>query len=673
MKVLKFPTIKITLFFTFGILANYHWRFDTTQLLITNLLIAILFFFQFRLSNRHFFQKIYFSITVCLFSFSIGMLTQSLHYQPGYKNHYSHYISESCVLQGTISEKLKANPYSKKYYFKITSLNGKRVFGKILLAVPKKEKIQSFVSGDKLLIKSELTAIPKSLNPYQFDYASYLKKQNVFHQVYLTTDSYRKTGTLQNPDYYVENLRNTLLHSFKIHHFSSEVNNTIYALLLGQRQEMNAQTTANYTNAGVIHILAISGLHIAILYAMLLFFIKPLNRLKNGKLIQFLIVVGFLWLFALLSGLSASVVRSVVMFTIISFGLYLNKSGNIYNTLAVSMLIILLFNPNFLFDVGFQLSYIAVFSIVWLQPLYASFKPSRYKIINYFTDVLTISFVAQIGVLPLSLYYFHQVPLLFFLANLVVIPLSSFILILGVVVLALNLTVPSFSLLLGKLLECSIEIMNNYIGRIASFEDFVIKDIPFSLSLLLILYLTLIALVLWLYEKAFSKLILFLSCSFVFQILILFQTEQAKQVREFVVFNNKKNTMLTEKKNDTVTVYTSEHLPQDNTNLKAYNRGHFNPKIEIRPSQNVVFANQQKILVIDSSGVYTISQKPDVVLLIQSPKINLKRVIETINPKVIIADGTNYKSYVNRWKSTCEKEKIPFHATAEKGFYKIEN
>ena len=130
MKVMKFPIIIITVFFTIGIIVNFYWRLDSTWILIANLLFAIAFGIHFWLSNRHFFQKIYFTIFTCLFSLSIGMLAQSLHYQPGYKNHYSHYISQSCVLQGTISERLKPNPYAEKYYFKITSLNKKKVFGK---------------------------------------------------------------------------------------------------------------------------------------------------------------------------------------------------------------------------------------------------------------------------------------------------------------------------------------------------------------------------------------------------------------------------------------------------------------------------------------------------------------------------------------------------------------
>lgn len=673
MKVMKFPAVPITLFFCLGIVFNFYWRLELIWDLLLFFFSALAFAISFFTSKKHLLQKNFFGIFAYALSFSIGILAHSLHYEPAFTSHYSYFVSDTNTIQGTVAERLKPNKYADKYYFKISKIDGKDVFGKVLLNAPKKETTERFRSGDELLFNAELQPIPKQFNPYQFDYSAYLEKQNVFHQLYVKSGNHVQMGTRQNFDYYVENYRSTLLASFAIHQFTPEVENIIRALLLGQRQDMDEQTSSNYTNAGVIHILAISGLHIAILYSILLLILKPLSRFPNGKLLQFFIILGFLWVFAILSGLSASVVRSVVMFSFVSFGLYLNKSGNIYNILAVSMLVILLFNPNFLFDVGFQLSYLAVFSIVWLQPFYKSIKVSKYRVVNYFVDILTISFAAQIGVLPLSLYYFNQLPLLFFLANLVVIPLSSFVLILGIGVLALNFILPKLALLLGKLLSFSIVIMNDYIAWIASFEHFVIKDIPFSSPLLLLSYLAMGALIFWLYDKQAKRLMFFLGISVLLQIFLLSTLWKTKQGNELIVFNNKRATMITGKQDDKILVYTNDSIPLENENLKAYNRGNFNQEIEVRELSNVISWNGQMILLIDSAGIYKIGHEPDVILLTQSPKINLTRVIKEVHPKKIIADATNYKSYIKRWKATCEKEKIPFHATAEKGFYKIEN
>jgi competence protein ComEC len=130
-----------------------------------------------------------------------------------------------------------------------------------------------------------------------------------------------------------------------------------------------------------------------------------------------------------------------------------------------------------------------------------------------------------------------------------------------------------------------------------------------------------------------------------------------------------KNTLFVETKNNESVFYT-DNFANSKTSIETYTRGKFVKKFRIAPIKNV-FNFNKKILCVDSSGVYNTKQKPEIVLLIQSPKINLKRLISNIKPEQIIADGSNYKSYIKLWKSTCEQEKIPFHATAEKGFYRL--
>ncbi|MBC8883963.1 ComEC/Rec2 family competence protein [Flavobacterium piscinae] len=151
----------------------------------------------------------------------------------------------------------------------------------------------------------------------------------------------------------------------------------------------------NYSKSGAIHILAISGLHIGILLYFFKALLKPIERIKYGRVITPFLLIVILWSFALLSGLSASVVRAVTMFTFVSIGMYMNRETNIYNTLGSSILILLLFKPNFIFDVGFQLSYCAVFSIVTIQPLFSKLWTPKNKIIGYFYDILTVSFLCS--------------------------------------------------------------------------------------------------------------------------------------------------------------------------------------------------------------------------------------------------------------------------------------
>lgn len=672
MKILKYPIIPITVFFASGIAVSAFLHFSLLLLcsfVITALLLLVI---TYRQSCKNLFQNPYFGFSTYCMAFVLGILSYSLHYAPNNPSHYSHALktAKQPVLKGYIAERIKPNDFNEKYYFKIQSVNSEYATGKLLLTVPKDDSQAFFKAGDVILIYETPRPISKPLNPHQFDYASYMEKHNVFHQVKLK-NNYIKAGQVKNFDYYIESFRDRLTTSFDKQDYSPEVMNIIKALLLGQRQDMDKQITQNYIDAGVIHILAISGLHIAVFFYILTVLFKPLNQFsKKGRLLQLLAILSFLWFFAVIAGLSASVVRAVVMFSIVSIGNYSNRNANTFNSIAVSMLALLIAKPAFLFDVGFQLSYAAVFTIVWL-PLYTKIKISKYKAINYFVDVVIISLVAQLGVLPLSLYYFNQFPLLFPLANIVVIPLVTLILITAITVLALNFVYSDLALLIGIVLNRLIKGMNAFINWVASFKDFVIKDISFTLPLTLLLYTIIVFTVLWFFKNEYKRLVALLCSVLVFQCVYIATKLQQNSTDEFIVLNNFNNSVIVHKQHDTALFYTNDSLGADNYTISSYTKGIFSDSIIVQPLQNVYWYNRHKIVVIDSTGIYDTVRKPDIVLLTHSPKINLERLLQYFNPKIIIADATNYKSDVSRWKMTCRKKNIPFHATAEKGYYTV--
>lgn len=667
--------IRITLFFALGICIAYHFMLKQPLVLGLTVLAFTFTLISYFFSLKQLVQKPFFAFTSWLFAICMGMLCFSLHYAPNNPNHYSHLLLKNYsipVIKGYVSERLKPNDYNEKYFFKIQSVNGEPANGKLLLTIALDDDNSLLYSGDALALIEQPKSVTKALNPNQFDYAAYMAKQNVFHQVKLK-GNYVKLGQIKNFDFYKGELRRSLIRSFGKHGFSAETMNIIKALLLGQRQDIDEELRTNYIDAGVIHILAISGLHIGILFYFLSLILKPLNRLKkNGKLLQLLITLTFLWSFAIITGLAASTVRAVVMLSFVSIGLYFNRNTNIFNTIAISMLVLLLAKPTFLFDVGFQLSYAAVFAIVWMQPLYKKIKISKYKAVNYFIDIVAISFVAQLGVLPLSLYYFNQFPLLFPIANVVVIPLVTILLIVGITTLVLNFVYTDLALLTSYILKFVITIMNNFIKWIASFQDFVIKDISFTILLLASLYLIIITTTLWLFKKDYKQSITLLGSVILFQGIYIGTKWNANTKSEFIVFNDWNSNLIAYKNGNHITFYTNDSVPEENYTINSYTKSSFIDSTSAAPLRNMLWYNQNKILIIDSLGAYKQSIQPDILLLTHSPKINLDIVLKELKPKVVIADASNYKSYIQRWKATCRKKKIPFHATAEKGFYKIE-
>lgn len=673
MPVLKYPIGIITLFLAVGIIGGHYFDLSPLIIYVINLIALIALAVAFWHSKRTFLPVPHFTIAVLLFSFCLGMLLQTLHYAPNQKLHYSNFTySDTPAIKGKISERLKPNAYQERYYFEVISIDHKPATGKILLTVSRDSINKLYHPGDSFIIIDTPTPIAKPLNPYQFDYAAYMHKQGVFHQLKLK-ENYKSTGTIRDFDYHLGRLREKLTNSFTIHNYSPQVQNTLNALLLGQRQDMDIAINDAYKNAGVLHILAISGLHFSVLFYLLTFLFKPVSqKSKYGRLFRLIAILAIIWGFAFITGLSASVVRSVVMFSIISFGQYLNRDTNIYNSLAISMLVLLVANPYFIFDTGFQLSYLAVFTIVWLEPFYKKFKPSKYRGVNYFSDTILVSLAAQLGVLPLSLYYFNQFPLLFLIANLVVIPLSNIILILGLVVLLLNFIWIDAALLSGKLLGLLVEMMNGFISWIASFETLVFKEIPFTLLLTLSLYASIALFGIWLYKKSYAITVAFLCSILFFQGVYGITVCQHKSSEELIVFNTIKNTTLALKTPKQLTIISDDSLAKNTPAVKTYSRANFNPDLQAQPLKNALWIKSKRILILDKDAVYSTNMKPDILILTHSPKINLARLITELKPKQIIADGTNYKNSIKLWKAACQKQKIPFHATAEKGFYSIQ-
>jgi competence protein ComEC len=198
--------------------------------------------------------------------------------------------------------------------------------------------------------------------------------------------------------------------------------------LIGYREDLDKSLVQSYANTGVVHIIAISGLHLGMLYGLLLLVLKPLKKLKMPSWCQLSIVLAGLWMFSFIAGASPSVLRSAVMFSVIAVGNAAKKKANIYNTLSASAFLLLWINPFFLWDPGFQLSYAAVLSIAIFQKPITGLIETGNKILDATWSLVSISFAAQILTTPISLLQFHQQPLLFLFANAVAVPLSGIVL-----------------------------------------------------------------------------------------------------------------------------------------------------------------------------------------------------------------------------------------------------
>ncbi|HKI90069.1 MAG TPA: ComEC/Rec2 family competence protein, partial [Draconibacterium sp.] len=222
-----------------------------------------------------------------------------------------------------------------------------------------------------------------------------------------------------------------LLNIYRSQHLGEEQFEILSALTLGYKRGLDPEIKTVFSSSGAMHVLAVSGLHVGIIYGVLLFILGFLKRRKAGRLLFVLLTLFCLWAFAFITGLSPSVERAATMFSLLVIGENLKRRINVYNSLAASAMLLLLLNPNNLFEVGFQLSYAAVFGIVFLQPKLAKTIKVKTKVGRFFWVLLTVSIAAQLATFPITLFYFNQFPTYFWLANLLVIPAVSILIPLG--------------------------------------------------------------------------------------------------------------------------------------------------------------------------------------------------------------------------------------------------
>lgn len=675
-KFLKFIPVQLTFFLIVGILTGNYFSIQPMQLLVVFGTLILLFTAVYFYANKQFQTPLLFSVLVFLTSFFIGLGAITFKNQLNNKKHYSNQLQFSDSISAaaliSIESVLKSTTYYDKYEAEVTQLNGKKSIGKILVNIKKDSATSQLRVDDHLGVKMVFGPISEPLNPYGFNYKKYLQQQQIHHQIHGDNSQFlRLKKTNQTIKGIAANIREKITKALIQYGFKNDELAVVNALLLGQRQHLTSELQQSYIGAGAIHILAISGLHIGIILLILTAVFKPLHYFKHGKLIASIIIIIILWMYAIIAGLSASVVRAVAMFTAIAIAMQVNRPSSTYKTLVISMFFLLLFNPYYFFEVGFQLSYLAVFSIVWIQPkLYHLWKP-KWWFLDKTWQLLTVSAAAQIGVLPLSLYYFHQFPGLFFVSNLVIIPVLGVVLTVGIIIMALSVLqiAPQF---LVDVYIFVIHQMNKFISWVADQEYFIIQQISMSFLLMIAFYVLLFFALKWTEKKVFYRFALVLISIVILQTVFIFEKYRTQSTNEFIVFNESKASTVGKRNGNEIRFDTSADSLKTAANFKmAYLVGA--GLDEMLPSEkikNLYSFNEETILIVDSLGIYRFhSVKPTIVVLRQSPKINLERLLKYLNPKLIIADGSNYKSYLKDWEQTCLKNKTPFHNTLEKGAF----
>ena len=493
------------------------------------------------------FKNQYFTaVILSLLLISVGFL-RTHYYDSQLRSNYFKNFDSADVMQICVYDAVTETEKFYKAYVNVERVHFQKWHtssGKLLVFFNKAYLNTKPKIGNRFLIKGLTQSIPPPSNPATFNYKQYLFYHNIHEQFFVKQSQFIVLNQDKKSIYaHAQGLRDQCVSQLSLYIKDKEALGVSLALLLGYKEDLNPETMQSFSKTGTLHVLAVSGLHAGIIFMILNVLTSFLLRFRNGKQIQSLLVLLGIWYYAYVTGLSPSVCRASLMFSLMAIVKLSNRKTSSFNVVFMSAFILMLINPFIIVDVGFQLSYTAVLGILYLQPKLQKIYTPKFKVDEYIWGLLTVSFAAQLFTFPLSIYYFHQFPTYFLLSNLLVIPL-----ILIVLILLIALLIVSFYSPLAGIVAIIIE----FVLKINSTVLTTIERLPYNLlsgfylnktEMLLLYFIVFIALGLLTFKRKWQLMILLF-------LVLLFQTNTL--VRGMMVLNQKILTIHSIKNHDVV-------------------------------------------------------------------------------------------------------------------------
>ncbi|MDR1865594.1 MAG: competence protein ComEC family protein [Bacteroidales bacterium] len=566
---------------------------------------------------------------------------------------------------------------------------------KVMMYVGKDPAAMKIRQGDLLVMDAALRPVTSAGNPYEFDYRSYLAGQHIGRTAYVENGKWKildhyAQGPLEN---LANRIRYFLLDIFAKAKLDGNELAVASALTLGYKAYLNDELKTAYSISGAMHVLAVSGLHVGILYFIVNFLLGRIGFLQSRKGWRAVLILSILWLYALVTGMSPSVRRATLMFSIIVAGTALRRKSYIYNSIATSAFLILSVNPHLLFNIGFQLSYAAVLAIVFFHPrLYAL---CRFK--NRFADAMwslaCVSIAVQIGSEPVLFYYFHMFTSYFLLTNFIVIPAASVIMYGALLLFAVS---PAAWLLewTGWLLDKFIYLVNACVFFIEKLPGSMIDGIRFHGWELLLVYPLIAAVCAWiiLHRKVYLWLSLCLLGIWTGGSVVRDYHDLSR--KRLIVYHSRGNTLLQliHGRRDEIwydsrnAAFDPAYFTYDQRVAMKLENTLYAPLHEVfsRPpgrsllpemyaAENFFRFAGKRIAVFDPDhppppeAANTLDV--DVAVLTRNVPTDIKNVVRFCSPEIIVVDASSAAKKITQWEEECARANVKCHNTNRNGAF----
>lgn len=560
----------------------------------------------------------------------------------------------------------------------ITSNGIEHVNGKALVYLQKGMQASALKYGDEIIFRSDLKEIAPPQNPGEFNYKRYLSFHNIFHQQYVKEEQWKLLNVNGGNRVMsvIYDTRNSLLRKLN----ESGVKGREYAvgaaLILGYSDKLDPGIISAYAGTGTLHVLSVSGLHVGLVYVVFNFLLGFVERFKHGKIIKGMSIIILLWGYAALTGLSPAVLRAATMFSFVVVGRSINRNTNIYNTLAVSCFLLLLFDPFLIFDVGFQLSYLAVAGIVFLQPLIYNWWQTTKWLPDQVWKIFSVSIAAQLATLPLSFFYFHQFPNYFLLSNLIVIPVSTLVIYNGILVFVLS-DIPGLGTVLSKVLNYLLVFLNSSVKFMEQLPYALWQGVSISFTETILIYLFIASGIFYLLKRNYVALVTSLITGVILLSVNLFERVKERQQQKLIVYNiphisaidlvdGDENYFIAHASLLTEPGKLNFHILPNRRSLgiRETNLANNDSFKKIRSGKKVVVHLTNKDQVEELEGL-----KADCIILSSNCELSLVELAKTVSFDLLVFDSSNSMSHIRKWIQECRILHKNYYNVAAEGAF----
>lgn len=571
---------------------------------------------------------------------------------------------------------LQENPIKKTNSYQATAAMGETV---LLIYFHPSTKINSLNTGTTIQLHKKPLPIANTSNPGGFNFKEYAASQKIHHQVYLTPADFTIIHSFKSSTSLLSKSKQYVLRVLEKNIRIPRERSVAEALLIGYKKNLDKELMNAYSNTGVIHIIAISGLHLGMIYALLLWLFKPMNRFKKIQWLKRGIILLIIWGFTLLTGAGASVLRAAVMFSFLLLAEQQNRPNHMINTLAGSAFCLLLYRPLFLWDIGFQLSYAAVLGILLFAKSIEKWIYLENKILRHCWQLCSVTLAAQLLTLPLLLYYFNSFPNLFLITNFIVVPISGFILYL-LIGLLLMAPFDFIAKIVGAITEWLILQLNGFIQNSASLPYALTENIQVSLVQMICLYACIVSWSVWIAQK--KRRSFWLGCTGIILFIAIRSIDliQLQNQQKIMVYHAPKYTAI-----DIIEGlghrYIGDRALERNIILKnnylsptrtLYRAGTSSLQTRVQLHSPFVIGPNKKLLLVHPQlafpALYMVP-KIDLIVLTGGQNIPFAEIARRYPQTILVFDSSNPLWKIQLWKKEADRLHLRHHSVPEQGAF----